>query len=88
MIEKNKKIDPSEKLPADEQVIQRQRRKQKMLFPLRINSTPVILVPKEKHNIEYAACYNKKNQKYIKRQRCRHKLHELLWPLRVNYRCI
>nr|DAO86781.1 MAG TPA: hypothetical protein [Caudoviricetes sp.] len=60
MIEKNKKIDPSEKLPADEQVIQRQRRKEKMLFPLRINSTTVILVPKEKHNIEYAACYNKK----------------------------
>ena len=50
MIEKNKKIDPSEKLPADEQVIQRQRRKEKMLFPLRINSTTVILVPKEKHN--------------------------------------
>lgn len=60
MMEKNKKVDPSEKLPADEQVIQRQRRKEKMLFPLRINSTTVILVPKENHNKEYAACYNKK----------------------------
>lgn len=33
MIEKNKKIDPSEKLPADEQVIQRTKTEGENAFP-------------------------------------------------------
>lgn len=60
MKKKEKNVDPAENISADERLMQQQRRKEKKLFPLRVNSTTIILVPKSKCTKTYAESYNEK----------------------------